>query len=85
MIKLNFFFRNETIFPVVSNLCKSIISRQSSEWLGVLPLIHFIKVPMFTFRQPYSFSSSPTVKNVANTLFCGLISGEKDYYPALRY
>uniref|UniRef100_A0A1X7U2K8 Uncharacterized protein n=1 Tax=Amphimedon queenslandica TaxID=400682 RepID=A0A1X7U2K8_AMPQE len=37
-------FRDEKILPVVISLCDSIILRKGIEWIGVLPLLHAIKL-----------------------------------------
>lgn len=66
----NYTFRN-TISTVILPLCDSIIMKSSSDWLGVLPLIHATKLPEFKIGQPYKLGIT-TEQNIVQHLFCGL-------------
>lgn len=62
--------------PTLLKLCNSIIAKSYHDWIGVLPLIHTIKLPNFSFGQPYRLSSGADKisleQNIGINLFCGL-------------
>lgn len=45
--------------------------KSSSDWLGVLPLIHATKLPEFKIGHPYKLGIA-TEQNIVQHLFCGL-------------
>lgn len=61
--------------PVATNLCQSIILQNGYEWIGVLPLIHVIKLKDFTsFGESYRLTKNNTAQEIHDFIyvFCGL-------------